>query len=128
MAQDCRRATVGGRWKRCHLNRFVLAGVGDSANTACIVDSPPVTRLREGCDQLLSDAVLVPDTEPGLRAALGPHPLLNSKFRMSESAVEKQVTTILSKLDLSEETQVHRRVAPVLTFLREANLSHAGTQ
>lgn len=66
--------------------------------------------------------------EPGLRAALGPHPLLNSKFRMSESAVEKQVTTILSKLDLSEETQVHRRVAPVLTFLREANLSHAGTQ
>jgi DNA-binding NarL/FixJ family response regulator len=39
---------------------------------------------------------------------------------MSESAVEKHVTTIFSKLDLSEEKQLHRRVAAVLTFLREA--------
>jgi DNA-binding NarL/FixJ family response regulator len=42
---------------------------------------------------------------------------------MSESAVEKHVTTIFSKLDLSEETQVHRRVAAVLTFLREATVN-----
>jgi DNA-binding NarL/FixJ family response regulator len=42
---------------------------------------------------------------------------------MSESAVEKHVTTIFSKLELSEETQVNRRVAAVLTFLREATLN-----
>ena len=39
---------------------------------------------------------------------------------LSESSVEKHVYTIFSKLGLTEESQVHRRVAAVLTFLREA--------
>jgi len=39
---------------------------------------------------------------------------------LSESSVEKHVYTIFSKLGLTEEPQVHRRVAAVLTFLREA--------
>jgi DNA-binding NarL/FixJ family response regulator len=39
---------------------------------------------------------------------------------LSESAVEKHVNAIFSKLGLSEEPQVHRRVAAVLTFLRDA--------
>ena len=38
---------------------------------------------------------------------------------VSESAVEKYVNGIFSKLGLSEEQQVHRRVAATLTFLRE---------
>jgi DNA-binding NarL/FixJ family response regulator len=38
---------------------------------------------------------------------------------VSESAVEKYANAIFSKLGLSEEPQVHRRVAAVLTFLRE---------
>jgi len=38
---------------------------------------------------------------------------------ISESAVEKYANAIFSKLGLSEEPQVHRRVAAVLTFLRE---------
>jgi DNA-binding NarL/FixJ family response regulator len=38
---------------------------------------------------------------------------------ISESAVEKYANAIFSKLGLSEERQVHRRVAAVLTFLRE---------
>ena len=38
---------------------------------------------------------------------------------LSESAVEKNVNAIFSKLNLSEEQQVHRRVAAVLTYLRE---------
>ena len=37
---------------------------------------------------------------------------------VSESAVEKYANAIFSKLGLSEEPQVHRRVAAVLTFLR----------
>jgi DNA-binding NarL/FixJ family response regulator len=38
---------------------------------------------------------------------------------ISESAVEKYANAIFSKLGLSEEPQVHRRVAAVLTFLKE---------
>jgi DNA-binding NarL/FixJ family response regulator len=38
---------------------------------------------------------------------------------VSESAVEKHVSAIFAKLGLSEEVQVHRRVAAVLWFLRE---------
>jgi DNA-binding NarL/FixJ family response regulator len=42
---------------------------------------------------------------------------------LSESSVEKHVNAIFAKLDLASEQQVHRRVAAVLTFLREAGLS-----
>jgi DNA-binding NarL/FixJ family response regulator len=38
---------------------------------------------------------------------------------LSESAVEKHVNAIFSKLGLSEEPYVHRRVAAVLTYLRD---------
>ena len=38
---------------------------------------------------------------------------------LSESAVEKHVNAIFSKLGLSEEPQVHRRVAAVLAYLRD---------
>lgn len=38
---------------------------------------------------------------------------------VSESAVEKYANGIFSKLGLSEEPSVHRRVAAVLAFLRE---------
>ena len=38
---------------------------------------------------------------------------------LSESAVEKHSNAIFSKLSLSEEPQVHRRVAAVLAYLRD---------
>jgi DNA-binding NarL/FixJ family response regulator len=38
---------------------------------------------------------------------------------ISESAVEKHVNAIFGKLGLIEEPQVHRRVAAVLTYLRD---------
>ncbi len=41
---------------------------------------------------------------------------------LSESSVEKHVNSIFAKLDLAAEQQVHRRVAAVLTFLRDAGL------
>ena len=40
---------------------------------------------------------------------------------VSESAVEKYANAIFSKLGLSEEPLVHRRVAAVLAFLRESH-------
>jgi DNA-binding NarL/FixJ family response regulator len=46
---------------------------------------------------------------------------------LSESAVEKHVNAIFSKLGISEEHQVHRRVSAVLTYLRgRRGYSHTG--
>jgi len=44
---------------------------------------------------------------------------------MSESTVEKHVSAIFSKLNLSEETEIDRRVAAVLAFLRETDSASA---
>ena len=45
---------------------------------------------------------------------------------LSESSVEKHVNAIFTKLDLTAEQSVHRRVAAVLTFLRDASLRPPG--
>lgn len=42
------------------------------------------------------------------------------QLSLSESSIEKYATAIFSKLGLGDEPQVHRRVAAVLTFLRDA--------
>lgn len=44
---------------------------------------------------------------------------IGSTLHLSESAIEKHVRTIFAKLDLPPEPQVHRRVAAVLTYLRD---------
>ncbi|HEU5483739.1 MAG TPA: response regulator transcription factor [Microlunatus sp.] len=44
-------------------------------------------------------------------------------LRITESSVGKHVNSIFSKLGLSTETQQHRRVTAVLTFLRESGLT-----
>jgi DNA-binding NarL/FixJ family response regulator len=41
-------------------------------------------------------------------------------LHLSESSVEKHISSIFSKLGLSEESQTHRRVAAVLAFMRDA--------
>jgi DNA-binding NarL/FixJ family response regulator len=40
---------------------------------------------------------------------------------LSESAIEKHINSIFAKFGLSEEPQLHRRVAAVLAFLRDVN-------
>jgi DNA-binding NarL/FixJ family response regulator len=44
------------------------------------------------------------------------------ELTLSESSVEKHVNAIFAKLDLASEQLTHRRVAAVLTFLRDAGL------
>ena len=51
-----------------------------------------------------------------------------AELSLSESSVEKYVNAIFAKLDLASEQLVHRRVAAVLTFLRDAGLRSAGGQ
>jgi DNA-binding NarL/FixJ family response regulator len=41
------------------------------------------------------------------------------RLHLSESAIEKYVGSIFTKLDLGEESRISRRVAAVLTYLRE---------
>jgi DNA-binding NarL/FixJ family response regulator len=48
------------------------------------------------------------------------------ELSLSESSVEKHVNAIFTKLDLATEHLVHRRVAAVLTFLRDAGLRPPG--
>ena len=48
------------------------------------------------------------------------------RLLLSESSVEKHVNAIFAKLDLAREQLVHRRVAAVLTFLRDAGLRPPG--
>jgi DNA-binding NarL/FixJ family response regulator len=48
------------------------------------------------------------------------------RLSLSESSVEKYVNAIFTKLDLTSEQVVHRRVAAVLTFLRDAGLRPPG--
>jgi DNA-binding NarL/FixJ family response regulator len=45
---------------------------------------------------------------------------------LSESSVEKHVNAIFTKLVLTGEQSIHRRVAAVLTFLRDAGLRPPG--
>ena len=47
-------------------------------------------------------------------------------LHLSESSTEKHVNAIFTKLDLASEPLVHRRVAAVLTFLRDAGLRQPG--
>src|SRR4029077_18596061 len=46
------------------------------------------------------------------------NPAIARQLHLSDSAVEKYVTSIFSKMGLAEEPEVHRRVAAVLAFLR----------
>jgi DNA-binding NarL/FixJ family response regulator len=48
-----------------------------------------------------------------------------AELSLSESSVEKYVNAIFAKLDLASEQLVHRRVAAVLAFLRDAGLRSA---
>jgi DNA-binding NarL/FixJ family response regulator len=47
------------------------------------------------------------------------NPAIGARLHLSESAVEKHISSIFLKLGLTEESGLHRRVAAVLAFLRD---------
>lgn len=47
------------------------------------------------------------------------NPAIGAELFLSVSAVEKHITSIFTKLDLTEEETIHRRVAAVVAFLGE---------
>ncbi len=44
---------------------------------------------------------------------------MSRHLHLSESAIEKHINAIFTKLGLTEETTIHRRVAAVVTFLEQ---------
>jgi DNA-binding NarL/FixJ family response regulator len=48
------------------------------------------------------------------------------ELHLSESAIEKHINAIFTKLGLTEETEVHRRVAAVIAFLEHAGRTGPG--
>ena len=46
---------------------------------------------------------------------------IGQALSLSQSSIEKHVNAIFSKLGLAEEPRLHRRVAAVVTYLREVN-------
>ena len=48
---------------------------------------------------------------------------IRRRLHLSESAVEKYVTSIFGKLGLSVEPEVHRRVAAVLAFMESPDVA-----
>jgi DNA-binding NarL/FixJ family response regulator len=44
------------------------------------------------------------------------------RLHLSESAIEKHINAIFTKLGLTEEKQTHRRVAAVVAFLRQSGM------
>ncbi|MGH9111111.1 MAG: response regulator transcription factor [Acidimicrobiales bacterium] len=55
-------------------------------------------------------------------AAGGTNRAIAESLSLSQSAIEKHVSSIFAKLGLTEERRVDRRVAAVLTFLRDSAL------
>ena len=68
----------------------------------------PMARLTPREQEVL-DAMAQGKNNAGIAAALG----------LTGRAVEKHINSIFSKLGLSEEPEVHRRVKAVLLFLAE---------
>jgi DNA-binding NarL/FixJ family response regulator len=111
---------IGDLDRVLHALREVIAGgsvidqrVVDAlvARRARIADSPLVALTPRELDVLREMA------QGRANAAIA------DALSLSESAVGKHVNAIFSKLGLSGETQQHRRVAAVLTFLRDSGLN-----
>jgi DNA-binding NarL/FixJ family response regulator len=98
------------------------AASGRSVIDAIIVDALVGRRTRAATSPLreLNDrerAVLNEMAQGKTNAAIA------QTLHLSESAIEKHVRAIFAKLDLPQEPQIHRRVAAVLTYLRDGGVS-----
>jgi DNA-binding NarL/FixJ family response regulator len=111
------KTRVGELDELLHALREVVAGrsVVDSGVVERLVDNR--SRQAESPLRLLSErevAVLREMAEGKSNSSIA------SSLHLSESSVEKYVNTIFSKLGLSEERLLSRRVAAVLAYLRAA--------
>lgn len=102
------------------LRAFRETMAGRSVIDPAVVEALVVSRSRQSQSPL---AALTPRETDVLRemAQGKTNAAVAESLSVSESAVEKYANSIFSKLGLSEEPQVHRRVAAVLAFLRDSS-------
>lgn len=101
------------------LRAFRETMAGRSVIDPAVVEALVASRSRQAQSPLAS---LTPRETDVLRemAQGKTNAAVAESLSVSESAVEKYANSIFSKLGLSEEPQVHRRVAAVLAFLRDS--------
>jgi DNA-binding NarL/FixJ family response regulator len=102
----------------------VLSAITTVAGGGTVLDPAVVDALIEGRSQKSSS--LLSRLSPrelevlGLMAQGRSNGAIATELVLSERAVEKHITAILTKLDLSpDDTEVHRRVRAVLVYLSE---------
>lgn len=102
----------------------LLHAVHEVARGGSVVDPDVVGALvASNAQQRRSPLAQLTDRERDVleRMAQGrTNAAIAEQLSLSESSIEKYATSIFAKLGLSDEPQTHRRVAAVITFLRDA--------
>lgn len=102
----------------------LLHAVHEVARGGSVVDPDVVGALvASNAQQRRSPLAALTDRERDVleRMAQGrTNAAIADQLSLSESSIEKYATSIFAKLGLSDEPQTHRRVAAVITFLRDA--------
>ena len=106
----------------------LLRAVREVAAGGSVVDPEVVTALvGHGTTQAASPLSALTDRERDVLEQMAQgatNAAIAARLHLSESSIEKYATSIFAKLHLTDEPQVHRRVAAVLTFLRDAGRAH----
>lgn len=104
--------------------RQLLHAVREVARGGSLVDPDVVGLLvRATAQQRSSPVATLTDRERQVLACMAQgrtNAAIAEELHLSSSSIEKHATAIFSKLGLQGEPQTHRRVAAVLTYLRDA--------
>lgn len=101
----------------------LLHAVHEVARGGSVVDPDVVAMLVAANTRTRSPVAMLTDRERQVLAAMAEgrtNAAIADELALSESSIEKYATAIFAKLGLQDEPQTHRRVAAVLTYLREA--------
>jgi DNA-binding NarL/FixJ family response regulator len=102
----------------------LVAAVREVAGGGSVVDPDVVTALvGHGTRRTTSPLARLTDRERDVLEQMAQgrtNAAIAAQLHLSESSIEKYATSIFAKLGLGAEPQVHRRVAAVLAFLRDA--------
>jgi DNA-binding NarL/FixJ family response regulator len=108
--------------------RQLVHAVREVARGGSVVDPDVVTMLvAANVQRQRSPVALLTDRERQVLACVAQgrtNAAIAEELALSESSIEKHATAIFSKLGLQDEPQTHRRVAAVLTYLRDAGRAH----
>ena len=103
--------------------RQLLHAVHEVSRGGSVVDPDVVAMLVSANARARSPVSLLTDREREVLAAMAQgrtNAAIADQLVLSASSIEKYATAIFAKLGLQDEPQTHRRVAAVLTYLRDA--------